>query len=117
MCVQKQTALFISVLESGPFVSLGNEKDISVQNFLTSYSQDNPWSGLGSLRFDFFPGDRGYPFERTAIDWLFPFYDSLEFLFFSQLGFRHNLDRRDIINLGGRRTILKKLDARSQCLL
>ncbi|MEB2794791.1 inverse autotransporter beta domain-containing protein [Chlamydia suis] len=61
------------------------------------------------MRFDFFPGDREYPFERTAIDWLFPFYDSLEFLFFSQLGFRHNLDRRDIINLGGGGRFLEKI--------
>ncbi|MEB2694220.1 hypothetical protein QJQ08_00075 [Chlamydia suis] len=73
MCVQKQTALLFLCLNPALLSLLGNEKDISVQNFLTSYSQDNPWSGLGSLRFDFLPGDRGYPFERTAIDWLFPF--------------------------------------------
>lgn len=102
MCVYRSKQLFLFLcLNPALLPLLGNDKDISVQNFLTSYSQDNPWSGLGSLRLDFFPGDREYPFERTAIDWLFPFYDSLEFLFFSQLGFRHNLDRRDIINLGG----------------
>ncbi|MEB2683389.1 inverse autotransporter beta domain-containing protein [Chlamydia suis] len=102
MCVYRSKQLFLFLFSNPALLSLlGNEKHISVQNFLTSYSQDNPWSGLGSLRFHIFPGDREYPFECTAIHSLFPFYDSLEFLFFSQLGFRHNLYRRDIINLGG----------------
>ncbi len=106
----KDIQVFLFLCLSLAFLSLfGDEQDISTQNSLRKiahsneipYSQDNPLSGLGSLRLDFFPGDREYPFEHTAIDWLFPWYDSLESLIFSQLGFRHNLDHRDTLNLGG----------------
>lgn len=68
MCVYRSKQLFLFLcLNPALLPLLGNEKDISVQNFLTSYSQDNPWSGLGSLRLDFFPGDREYPFERLLL--------------------------------------------------